>query len=79
MAVNKASIHATLEPLLVLMGSERSSVPAAIRTKKLSRIMCVVDRENRVFVFIEFPLCFDFEIGYKVIIAEKNGFVNVGG
>ena len=51
-AVNNASTNATLSPLLVLMGKDKSSVPTANTPKKLSRIRCVVDSENRFLDFI---------------------------
>ena len=50
-AVKSASRYATDSPLAELIGSDRSRLPSKTVTRKLSRMICVVDRVN-FFVFI---------------------------
>jgi len=54
-AVKSASIYGTGVPLAELTGRERRRLPIIIVTRKLRRIICVVDKENFLFFICLFP------------------------
>ena len=49
-AVNSASKYGTASPLAELIGSTSSRLPTKITIRKLSIIICVVERENFFFI-----------------------------
>ena len=48
-AVKSASIKGTLFPVAELMGSDKRTLPIKITIKKLSNIVCVVEKFNFFF------------------------------
>jgi hypothetical protein len=49
-AVKSASRYGTASPPAELIGRDRSRLPSNIAIRKLSKIICVVDRENLFFL-----------------------------
>ena len=48
-AVNRASMYETLSPFLALIGSDNNALPTNMAIKKLSIMICVVDKV--IFLF----------------------------
>lgn len=51
-AVNRASRYGTATPSAALIGSIKRTLPSKIVTRKLNRMICVVDSINFLFIFI---------------------------
>ena len=54
-AVNSASRYGTATPVAELMGKAKRALPSRIVTRKLSNIVCVVDKANSFFLIINNP------------------------